>query len=77
MTDIDDWYDDDDYGPAQEEPHCPPCGDSGAIGYRNCRDCNPTWLQALWWRLTWRFRWWPIRQWFRWPAVTDDGEAPF
>lgn len=74
MTDIDDYGDD--FGPAQEEPDCPPCGDSGAVGYRNCPDCNPTRAQALWYRLTWRFRWWRIRAWFRRPTATDE-ERPF
>ncbi|MEU6387652.1 hypothetical protein ABZ847_29310 [Streptomyces bauhiniae] len=74
----DDWFDDDEpaWG-AQEEPHCPPCGDSGYVGRRHCEACNPTRLQHTWWLLTWR-----VHRAVRW--VGDrlrgrqyDSEAPF
>lgn len=67
----DDWFDDD-LSPAKEEPDCGGCMDSGGP----CRDCNPTRLQHLWWRLTWRFRWWRIRAWFR-RSTGQTEESPF
>ncbi|PZF98522.1 hypothetical protein [Micromonospora deserti] len=71
------WDDEYDHSQPKEEPDCPPCGDSGYIGRRNCPNCNPTRLQHLWWRLTWRIR-------SRARLIADrlrgrqyDSEAPF
>lgn len=75
MTDVDDWYDDERGDWTKEEPDCPTCCDTGYTGRRNCASCNPTRVQQVWWRLTWRFRWWRIRAWLL-PARSTD-EAPF
>lgn len=77
----DDWYDD---MPAhvKEEPDCYACNDSGMTypGGRRCRSCAPTWLQHLWWRLTWRIAdGWRYRRWPRFGRrrASLSDEPPF